>query len=83
VDILVTRATQVLSGTAGTRPLPVPERREQGIAIQSQTVADQAAYSNFQDPIAGRAGRSPVDLYRRVQRSNSPKASAQILDVFA
>jgi hypothetical protein len=74
VDILVTRATQVLSGPAGTRQLPVPERREQGIAIQSQTVDNQAA---------GRPGRSAVDLYRRVQRSNSPRPSAQILDVFA
>jgi hypothetical protein len=82
VDLLVTRATQVLSGTAGTRQMPVPER-EQGIAIQSQTVDNQAPYSNLQDPMAGRPGRSAVDLYRRVQRANSPKASAQILDVFA
>jgi hypothetical protein len=74
VDLLVTRATQVLSGAAGARQLP---------AIHSQTVDNQALHSNLHDPIAGRPGRSAVDLYRRVQRSNAPKASAQILDVFA
>jgi hypothetical protein len=83
VDILVTRATQVSSGAAGAPQLPVRERREQGIAIHSQTVDNLGSYSNFQDPSAGRTGRSGVDLYRRVQRSHSSRSSAQILDVFA
>jgi hypothetical protein len=27
--------------------------------------------------------RSPLDLYRRVQRTNSPKGGRQLVDVFA
>src|SRR5437667_358365 len=70
VDILVTRATQVSRGTADALlPLSVPERREQGVALQSQTVDTPMSYASLQDLSAGRPGRSPVDLYRRVQTS--------------
>lgn len=67
------------------RAVPVStESTSRDVALQFTSVGSDADYADY----SRHAGvntqtRTPLDLYRRVQRNNAPKGSRQLVDVFA
>jgi hypothetical protein len=67
------------------RAMPVPtETTSREVALQFNSVGNDADYADLsRNAFVSNQPRSPLDLYRRVQRSNSMKGSRQLVDVFA
>lgn len=73
VDVLARRALQVPA-----------ESTSREVTLQFTSVAGDADYAGLSsNAFMSNQPRSPLDLYRRVQRSNSSKGSRQLVDVFA
>jgi hypothetical protein len=83
VDVLARRAVPV-PAEASARDLSAAASTSRDVALQFMSIGGDADYADVsRDAFASPQTRSPVDLYRRVQRTNSPKGSRQLVDVFA
>ncbi len=82
VDVLARRAVPVPTESVG-RDLSASASTSRDVALQFTSVGNEADYASLSRNAFGTQPRTPVDLYRRVQRANSSRSSSQILDVFA
>jgi hypothetical protein len=83
VDVLARRAVPVPTDTVA-RDLSTSASTSRDVALQFTSVGNDADYARLsRNAFLGTQPKTPLDLYRRVQRTNSSKGSSQILDVFA
>lgn len=83
VDVLARRAVPVPVDTSA-RDLSTAASTSRYVALQFTSVGNDTNYADLsRNAFVIGQPRSPVDLYRRVQRTNSSKGSRQLVDVFA
>lgn len=83
VDVLARRAVPVPADTSA-RDVNAPASTSRNVALQFTSVGNDTDYADLsRNAFISSQPRSPVDLYRRVQRTNSSKGSRQLVDVFA
>jgi hypothetical protein len=83
VDVLARRAVPVPTD-ASARDVAASASTSRGVALQFTSVGNDADYADLsRNGFASTHPRSPLDLYRRVQRTNTPKGGRQLVDVFA
>ena len=83
VDVLARRAVPV-PADAGARDLSAAASTSRDVALQFTSVGNDTDYTDLsRNAFVSSQPRSPLDLYRRVQRTNSSKGSRQLVDVFA
>jgi hypothetical protein len=83
VDLLARRAVPVPAHTSA-RDLERAASTSRDVALQFTSVGNDTDYADLsRNAFISSQPRSPVDLYRSVQRTNSSKGSRQLVDVFA
>lgn len=82
VDVLARRAVPVPTDTSPRDLSSASPSRD--VALQFNSVGNESDYADLsRNGFVNTQSRSPLDLYRRVQRTNSPKGSSQLVDLFA
>jgi hypothetical protein len=84
VDVLARRAVPVPADTIARDPNAAAST-SRDVALQFTSVGNNDTdYADLsRNAFLSSQPRSPLDLYRRVQRTNSSKGSRQLVDVFA